>query len=264
MRTTLVTGATDGIGLATALELGRRQHRVLVHGRSQAKAEAAIGVLRQELPEAWIEPVWGDLSSLAQVRDVASQALALGGLNGVVHNAGVYETERNLTVDGFETTYAVHHLAPFLLTHLLLPSLSASGEGRIATVSSVAHTRGKIDWDNLQGERDFNAYKIYATSKLLNVLFTFELARRAPATVAANVLHPGVITTKLLKKGFNATGDSTEVGARTSVFLVDSPKSVTGTGLYFSDSKVAHHNPQADDVAACERLWNLSWEQCGL
>lgn len=264
MRTTLVTGATDGIGLATALELGRREHRVLVHGRSQAKAEAAIGILRQELPQSWIEPVWGDLSSLAQVRDVATQALALGGLNGVVHNAGVYETERTLTEDGFETTYAIHHLAPFLLTHLLLPSLSASGDGRIATVSSMVHTRARIDWDNLQGERDFHPYRIYATSKLLNVLFTLELATRAPDSVAANVLHPGVITTKLLKKGFNATGESPDAGARTSVFLVDSPKSVTGTGLYFSDSKVAPHNPQADDDAARERLWDLSREQCGL
>lgn len=264
MRTTLVTGATDGIGLATALELGRRQHRVLVHGRSQAKAEAAIGILRHDLPEAWIEPVWGDLSSMEQVREVAAQALALGGLNGVVHNAGVYETERTLTADGFETTYAIHHLASFLLTHLLLPTLAASGDGRIATVSSVAHSRGKIDWDNLQGERDFNPYRIYATSKLLNVLFTFELAKRAPATVAANVLHPGVITTKLLMKGFNATGDSPDAGAKTSVFLVDSPGSVTGTGSYFSESRVAPHHPMADEAKARERLWDLSREQCGL
>jgi NAD(P)-dependent dehydrogenase (short-subunit alcohol dehydrogenase family) len=178
----------------------------------------------------------------------------------IVHNAGVYMTGRVLTGEGFEMTFAVNHLAPHLLTGLLLGHLRKSGRARIVTVSSMVHMRAKIDFENLQGEKHYDGYSAYGLSKLANVLFTLELAERLRGTdVTATCLHPGVIATKLLRAGFGSSqGGSVESGAQTSVYLVSSPDVEGVTGAYFVDKKQATPSPLASDAALRRRLWEVS------
>jgi retinol dehydrogenase 14 len=263
-RTSLVTGATDGIGRHTALTLARRGGRVLVHGRSRQKAEAVRDQLRAESGSPKIEAVAGDLSSLDEVRALARDAAALAPkLDVLIHNAGVFMKERTLSRDGFEMTFAVNHLAPFLLTHLLLPNLRASDEPRAVHVSSIAHSRGVIAWDDLNMERGYDGYRAYAASKLMNVLFAFDLARRAPF-LASNALHPGVIGTKLLKEGFGMGGGGVEKGSATSVRLALDPALARVTGKYFSDEREANVAKSALDRAAQERLTAVSAKLTGV
>jgi NAD(P)-dependent dehydrogenase (short-subunit alcohol dehydrogenase family) len=262
----LVTGATDGIGFHTALALAQQGLQVLVHGRSEAKANDAVSRLKQAGAEA-VAPVWADLSSMRQVRALADQVHALApALDGLVNNAGVFMTEASTTEDGFEATVGINHLAPFLLTHALLPSLSAARSSRVVNVSSVAHARGRVEVRDVPVPRHFEGYAAYASSKLMNVLFTHELARRLSAkglhvTVAA--LHPGVITTKLLQKGFGMGGATVQSGAQTSVFCATA-KSLEGvTGRYFSDSREVSCAPHATDPALERALYEKSCELVG-
>lgn len=264
-RVYLVTGATDGIGRQTALTLSRGGGRVLVHGRTMEKAQATVAQLARESRGAKLEPVAGDLSSFAEVRSLAATVASLAPrLDVVIHNAGVFLNERKLSADGFEVTFAVNHLAPFLLTHLLLPELRASDEPRIVNVSSIAHTRGVIEFDDLSSARGFDGYKAYAASKLMNVLFTFDLARRLTSPfVAVHALHPGVIGTKLLKAGFGMSGGSLEKGAATSVYVATDPSVARTTGKYFSDVREAQASKTAHDRALQERLYAVSAELTG-
>lgn len=265
-RIILVTGATDGIGRQTALTLARRGARVLVHGRTRAKAEAAAGAIRELARSDRAEPVWGDLSSLAEVRALA---LDVGGrvprLDVLLNNAGVFLNERTVTRDGLEATFQVNHLAPFLLTHLLLDKLHESDEPRVVNVSSIAHARGRIDFDDLQSERDYSPYGAYAASKLMNVLFSFALARRLTAPlVAVNALHPGVVTTKLLREGFGTTGASLDTGAATSLRVATDPDLARVSGKYFADSREATPAPISRDRALQDRLYDVSAKLAGV
>jgi NAD(P)-dependent dehydrogenase (short-subunit alcohol dehydrogenase family) len=245
--TVLITGATDGIGRETARAMLSRGYAVLLHGRTEAKAKAAAQSLSKEGEAV---PVFGDLSVLAQVRALAQAvAAAAPTLDVLINNAGVFMEERVLTVDGQEQTLHVNHLAPALLTHLLLPELTRAAQGRVVNVSSVAHSRGHLDLKDLTFAKSFTGYGAYAASKLANVLFTHALARQVAGTaVTVNALHPGVITTKLLQKGFNASGASVESGARTSVYCATEPKLAKVTGAYFSDARLAACAPHANDV----------------
>jgi NAD(P)-dependent dehydrogenase (short-subunit alcohol dehydrogenase family) len=265
-RIILVTGATDGIGRQTALVLARRGAHVHVHGRSREKAEAVRDVLRREAKSDRVDAVWGDLASLAEVRALAQQvAERVPRLDVLLNNAGVYLKDRAVSRDGFEMTFAVNHLAHFLLTHLLLPQLRASLEPRIVNVSSIAHTRGSIDWSDLQLTRRYDAYGAYAASKLMNVLFTVDLARRlASPFVAVNALHPGVISTKLLREGFGMSGGSLESGAATSVRVATDPALARTTGRYFSDQREVPTSRAAQDRAAQRRLYDLSVDLTGV
>ncbi len=193
----LVTGATDGIGRQTALDLAKLGATVIVHGRTRAKAEAAVAELKKVHKKAVLHAAHADLASIAEIRALAADVRArFPELHVLLHNAGVFMQERVLTPEGWETTFMVNHLAPVLLTFELLPALQAAGGARVVTVSSMAHNRAPLDFDNLEAQRGFDGYATYAVSKLANVLFTQGLANRyPPEVIAAFSLHPGVIDT---------------------------------------------------------------------
>lgn len=275
-KTILITGATDGIGRASALQLAGRGALVIVHGRSPDKVAPVADEIRQTHPEAPApHTVVADLSSLGSVRELAdSIASEFPALDVLINNAGVFMNERQLSADGFEMTWAVNHLAHFLLTNLLRPQLAAADGARVVTVSSVAHNRGRMHWDDLQLESHWDVgrtpvpragYVAYAQSKLANVLFANALARRVEADgITSNSLHPGVIGTKLLMKGFGMGGASTDDGAATSVYVAISDEVRGATGRYFSSSRETRASEQALDHDAQERLWTVSEEMVGL
>ena len=251
----LITGATDGIGLETAKKLARRGHEIVLHGRSENKAQRARDAIQRAASNAVLHTAHADLADLAAVARMAHDlAEKFPQLDVHINNAGVYMTERRLSKDGFEMTLAVNHIAHFLLTVLLLPLLKKSPEPRVVTVSSIAHTGGNISLDNLNGERHFDAYHAYANSKLANALFARELARREP-WLASNSLHPGVIDTKLLHTGFSAPGDPVTEGARTSVLLASSPEVKGISGKYFDRGTAVSPAPQVEDRHLAQQLW---------
>lgn len=263
----VVTGATDGIGRETARRLVGMGARVVVHGRSVervAKTRAALEAVRDA---STLEPVVRDLASLAACREIVRDLERAGtSVDVVVHNAGVYQNRRETSADGFELTFAVNHLAPFALTHELLASPAGAALARIVVVSSIAHGRGRIDLDDLSFERrGFDPYATYAASKLANVLFAVELAARlATRGIAANALHPGVVSTKLLTEGFGMRGsDSLVEGASTSVMLALSPDVVDTTGRYFSASREVAASAAARDPKLARALYETSCELVG-
>lgn len=276
VKTILITGATDGIGRATALQLAGRGARVVVHGRDPDKVEQVMEAIRATHKDA-LEPhaAVADLSSLDSVRELGrSVGESFPALDVLINNAGVFMNERILSADGFEMSWAVNHLAHFLLTHLLRKNLAAAEGARVVTVSSIAHTRGRIHWDDLQLERHWETgrrptpragYVAYAQSKLANVLFANALARRIEDEgITSNSLHPGVIGTKLLMKGFGMGGASTDDGAATSVYVASADELAGVSGRYYSDSREIEAAEHALDEEAQERLWALSEKMVGL
>jgi NAD(P)-dependent dehydrogenase (short-subunit alcohol dehydrogenase family) len=266
MQTILVTGATDGIGLETARQLFEKGHKVFVHGRSEAKAREAIGkIMAAASPEAHkmsgnLNTVFGDLSDMTQVAQIAERmAEHVSALDVLINNAGVYMKQKVLTKDHFEMTFAVNHLAAFLLTRRLMPLLQKAPQARVVTVASIAHSRAALDFGNLQSEKHFDPYEAYANSKLANILFTRALAaQHKKENLTANCLHPGVIGTKLLRAGFNMQGDSVAKGAETSVYLATSPDVMHVTGKYFVNKHEALPSASALDDAAAVKLWKVS------
>jgi NAD(P)-dependent dehydrogenase (short-subunit alcohol dehydrogenase family) len=260
MKTVLVTGATDGIGQETARQLLARGLRVLVHGRSQAKAEQHARALAAGQPGAQALAVWGDLASMRQVVALAEQVAKLAPkLDVLLNNAGVFEKRRQLTEDGFERTMAVNHFAPYLLTRRLGPTVQAAPAGRIVVVASMAHSGGELALDDLTFARGYDGYGAYSASKLANILFTRSLAQRLEGTrVTVNSLHPGVIGTKLLRAGFGMGGAPVEEGARTSVYLATSDEVAGVSGKYFVGCREATPSREARDPALAEGLWRES------
>ncbi|MCX6132558.1 MAG: SDR family NAD(P)-dependent oxidoreductase [Ignavibacteriales bacterium] len=265
-KTILITGSTDGIGRQAALELAALGATVLVHGRDARRGENVVEEIRSATGNKNVELFIADFSSMANVRQLAAEVKQRHAvLHTLVNNAGVFMNEKRLTAEGFETTFAVNHLAPFLLTNLLLDLLKKSAPARVVTVSSVAHTRGKLDFDNLQAEKSFGGYSSYALSKLANVLFTYGLADALAGTgVTSNCLHPGVIGTKLLRTGFNITGASTADGAETLLYLVTSPEVDGVTGKYFQERQESPSSPVTHDAPLRARLWEISARLTGL
>jgi NAD(P)-dependent dehydrogenase (short-subunit alcohol dehydrogenase family) len=274
-RICLVTGATRGIGRATAEALARMGAQVLLHGRDSASVGA---VVREMVRYGQVAGVVGDLSSLAAVRKLAKEVAARHPrLDVLVNNAGGGARRREITVDGLERTFAVNHLAPFLLTNLLLERLKASSAGRVVTVSSMAHRGGKLDFDDLNWERrKYSTLGAYSASKLANILFTTELARRlGGSTVTANSLHPGVVATNIFNNSMGVTGRiftvlfrpfllSPAKGALTSIYLASSPEVAKVTGKFFDKCREAPTAPAAQDAAAASRLWEISERLTGL
>jgi retinol dehydrogenase 14 len=275
-RTVLVTGGTSGIGRATAEALARMGAQVAITGRHRESAELAA----REISPASGPPVdvfVGDLSSQAEVRRLADEVLtSYDRLDVLVNNVGGYWSTRRLTADGLEHTFALNHLAPFLLTSLLLDRLRLSGRGRVVTVSSHAHAQGRIDFEDLQGERSWSGATAYSQSKLANLLFTYELARRVgTGSVTANAVHPGVVRTS-----FGAEDRSRaqrvfvpllrpllkppRAGARSSVYAASSPSLEAVTGSYFVNSSPRSSSTDSHDRAVAQRLWRVSADLVGL
>ena len=276
-RTVLITGGTGGIGKATALGLARLGARVGIVGRDATRAEAAAADIRSKSGNRAVDVFAADLSSQAEVRRFATAVLeAYPRLDVLVNNVGGFWEHRHVTADGLERTFAVNHLAPFLLTDLLLERLTASAPARIVTVSSGAQSLGRIDFDDLQGERNYSGQRAYNQSKLANVLFTYELARRLEGTgVTANVLHPGVTRTnfsaedqprwmEILGPIGRPFMKSPARGAATPIFMASSPEVEGVTGRYFVNRKPKRSSTASYDAAAAGRLWQVSTELVGL
>ena len=274
-KTALVTGATNGIGRATALELAQQGYRVLVTARDKARGEQLLGELEAQGEKSTPELFVGDLSSMSDVRRIALEIRTrYPKLEVLVNNVGGVFAERKSTVDGFEYTFALNHLSYFLLTNLLLPSLKAAGSARIVNVSSSGNRLAKMRWDDLEFSSSTSGWAAYPQSKLMNVLFSNALARRLRGTrVTSNSLHPGVVNSGF---GKNATGlnrlisravnvlffaTTPQKGAETSVYLATSPAVAGVSGEYFANKKVARANPIAYDENSQERLWRLSEER---
>ena len=264
----LVTGATDGIGKETALELARLGARVIVHGRSEARVAAAYQELESVSEAPPPKPVIADFASLAQVRALVHELGRRGlAIDTLINNAGVYMKRRELSAEGIELTMAVNHFAHVLLTHLLLESEVGKSLTRIINVSSIAHTRAYIDLEDIDNTRSpFDDYQAYATSKFANVLFTVELARRLQARgVLVNAVHPGVVSTKLLTTGFEMRGpDSLGKGARGSVMLAISPEYAHISGAYFMEGREANMHRRATDRDLAARYYELSVARVGV
>ena len=269
----LVTGATSGIGEVTARELARLGAEVIIVGRSPERCAATLGRIRTDTGATAVDSLVGDLSSQADVRRLAGQIRdRCPRLDVLVNNAGGMYLTRRESVDGIEMTLALNHLSYFLLTNLLLPTITAAAPARIVNVASDAHQRGKIDFDDLQCRLRYSGWKAYQQSKLANILFTYELARRLEGTgVTANTLHPGFVRTNFFqdwggwigfvtKLGASVIALTPEQGARTSIYLASSPEVADVTGQYFVKEKPARSAPQSHDRAVAERLWRVSEE----
>jgi NAD(P)-dependent dehydrogenase (short-subunit alcohol dehydrogenase family) len=261
-RTVLVTGATSGIGRATALGLARMGAHVAITGRDRGRTEDAareIGAVGGMKVEVFV----ADLSAQAQVRRLASEVLEhLPRIDVLVNNAGGYWHTRHVTADGLERTFAVNHLAPFLLTNLLLDRLERSAPARVVTVASNAHTTGRIDFDDLQGEQSYSGGRAYSQSKLANVLFTYQLAKTMHrSAVTANALHPGVVRTsfgaedpartqRLLVPVLRPVMKSPAQGAATSIHLASALQLEQVSGRYFVNRRPTRSSPRSNDEAA--------------
>jgi NAD(P)-dependent dehydrogenase (short-subunit alcohol dehydrogenase family) len=275
-RVCVVTGATRGIGRATAEQLGGAgASLVLVCRRRADGEEVARAVARTGAgpPPVVVE---ADLSSQKAVR-VAADAIRsrFDVLHVLVNNAGLIPRKRETTVDGLEMQLAVNHLAPFLLTNLLLEPLRRGARSRVVTVSSTTHHGARVDFDDLQSERSYDAEEVYAATKLMNLLFTYELARRLAGTgVTANALHPGAVATRLLAdymrvplvggKVARVSGAPPEQGADTVVYLAASPEVEGVTGKYFTNRRETRSSPASYDAAIARRLWEISARLTGI
>ncbi len=259
----LISGSTDGIGKQTALMIAGEGHRVIIHGRNRQRCRETVREIRSLTANEAVEMICGDLSSLADIHRMSEELhQKYERLDVLINNAGVFEKKRRLTADGLEMTFAVNHLAVFLLTGLTLDLLKHSVPSRIVVVSSMAHA-ASIDFNNLQGEQGYSGYAAYSLSKLANILFTFELARRLNKNeITVNCLHPGVIRTKLLQAGWGNGGASTAEGAKTSVYLALSPQVEGVSGKYFSGLSESRPAGIAYNEEVGKKLWRISEELC--
>jgi NAD(P)-dependent dehydrogenase (short-subunit alcohol dehydrogenase family) len=296
--TVVVTGASQGLGLATAQGLARQGAALVLVSRDPERARQARAEVSAASGNARIETCLADLSSLASVRELAARLIALPGRLGVlINNAAVATPVRQQTVDGFELQFALNHLAPFLLTNLLRDRLVADAPARVVTVSSRVHAHGAIHFDDLQGTHDYSGARAYNQSKLANVLFTYELARRLAGTgVTANCLHPGVAPTNLnrflapnrppsggpappfalrLRRALHRRLDAwrrgpsrrvmtVEEASRTAIHLASEPDLAGITGAYFVGRRQTRSSAQSYDAALAARLWEVSETLTGL
>jgi NAD(P)-dependent dehydrogenase (short-subunit alcohol dehydrogenase family) len=270
----LITGATNGIGLAAAEELARRGASLAIVARNDARAADAVERITAAGSEQ-VDVLKADLSSQESVRSLAAEALQrYARIDVLVNNAGAVFEKRELSADGIELTWALNHVAPFLLTEMLLQRLKESAPARVITTSSVAHRGAEIPWDDLNAERSYaqRGYKRYGQTKLANILFTAELGRRLEGSgVTANCFHPGVVATgfnrnnsslmRVLMTAMKPFSRSPEKGAETLVWLADSEEAGAENGGYFVDCRRAQPEPPGRDMNSARRLWDITEEQ---
>jgi retinol dehydrogenase 14 len=274
-KTVLITGATSGIGRATALGLARMGAHLAITGRDRGRTQDAAREIRAA--GGRVDPFIAGLSSQSQVRRLAEQVLeSLSRIDVLINNVGGYFDTRHVTVEGLERTFALNHLAPFLLTNLLLDRLKESAPARVVTVSSNAQASGRIDFDDLQGERSYSGARAYSQSKLANVLFSYELARRLDGTsVTSNALHPGVVSTsfgaddpatvqRIFIPFLRPFMKSPARGAATSIHLASAPELEHVTGRYFANGQPKKSSERSYDEAPAARLWQVSADLVGV
>jgi retinol dehydrogenase 14 len=274
--TVLITGGTSGIGNATAVAMAAMGANVVVVGRNQERGGAAVEEIKAQSHNESVELMLADLSVQAEVRRLAEEFLErYDRLDVLVNNAGLVQSKRTETPDGIETTLAINHLAPFLLTNLLLGCLEQSAPSRVITVSSEAQRWGTMDFEDMQSRRKYRGFPVYGMTKLANIMFTYELAERLDGTdVSANCLHPGSVGTNfgqnnrdamaLFFRTFKPFMRSPEQGADTLIWLASSPEVDGVSGKYFSDRKEIEAKKVAYDPAARRRLWEISEDLTGL
>ena len=275
-KTVLITGATAGIGRVTARELAAAGAHLLLVARNRQKAEQTRAWLKDVTGSKSVELIIADLSSLAQVRSAAEQAGSFGALNVLVNNVGAVFPRRTESVDGIEMTFALNHLAPFLLTTLLREALRRGAPSRVVIVSSDAHLRATMNFDDLEGRRRYRTWAAYGQSKLANLLFSYELAKRLEGSgTTANALHPGFVASEFGKNngGFlrvamsiaqRLGAVSVEEGGRTSIYLASSKEVQGVTGKYFVKCRVQKSSPVSEDAESMRRLWEISERMTGL
>lgn len=273
----LITGANSGLGKATALGLARMGAQVVMVCRNARRGEAARADIIRRSDNTSVDLMLADLCSQQSIRQLAAEYQGrYSQLHVLVNNAGLQLRRRAITADGLETTFAVNHLAPFLLTHLLLDVLKASAPGRVVNVNSNVHHDATLDLDDLQGEKRYDRRQAYARSKLANVLFTYELARRLEgAGVTVNCLHPGLVRTRFARNGswrFRLYSmvlgpfvlKSPAEGAETVIFLASSPEVDGVSGRYFVDKRETRSSEETYDQTLAQRLWQVSAQLTGL
>ncbi|MHB8113646.1 MAG: SDR family oxidoreductase [Bellilinea sp.] len=277
----MVTGATSGMGEMTARRLAELGATVILVGRSRERGDETLRRIVAATGNTSVELMLADLSSQAQIRQLVQQFKSrYQQLHVLVNNAGAWITSRQESIDGIEMTFALNHLGYFLLTNLLLDTLKASAPARIINVASYGHVSGRIDFDDLQGRRGYNGMQAYRQSKLANVLFTYELARRLAGTgVTVNAVNPGLVATRfglnnfgviparivnLLLKLYGMVGTNAEQGAQTSIYLATSPNVEGVTGKYFERQTAVPSSEGSYDPATASRLWQVSEAMTGL
>ena len=272
----MVTGATSGIGNATARRLAQQGATVVVVGRSMEKSAATVRQIERQTGNSSVEFMLADLSSQHDIRQLAEGfKRRYRRLDVLVNNAGAMMFSRQESVDGIEMTLALNHLSYFLLTNLLLETLKSGAPSRIINVSSSAHHRAEIDFEDLENLKRYGGFQTYARSKLENLLFTYELAKRLEGTgVSVNALHPGLVATNLMANNgaigrvmkvlLGLRGMSVEEGAQTSIYLASSPEVEGITGQYFVKQKAVQSSQASYDKSAARRLWQVSAELTGL
>ncbi|OQY34749.1 MAG: hypothetical protein B6I38_02090 [Anaerolineaceae bacterium 4572_5.1] len=267
----LVTGGTSGIGKVTATALAALGAEVIIAGRNKQKTESTVQEIVSATKNETVQYLLADFSSLQQVRELASSFKAhYSQLNVLVNNAGVFFNTRRKTPYGVEMTFLINHLAPFLLTNLLIETMRNSAPARIVNVSSEAHKHGTMNFDDLGFENSYVGIKAYARSKLANILFTYELAQRLSGSgVAVNAIHPGHVATNIWKNDFSFLGPALkwvmglfaltpEEGADNSIYLASSPELEGITGKYFIKREPAPSSPLSCDETIARKLWEIS------
>jgi retinol dehydrogenase-14 len=277
-KTIVITGGTNGIGEAASLELAKKGAEVIIVGRNPEKTKTIVGQISEQTGNSAVHGLVADLSSMAEVCRLSQEILLnYPAVNILVNNVGGIFATRNLTIDGFEYTFALNHLSYFLLTNLLLDRLKANAPARIINVSSRSHEGANMNFDDLQSEQHYNfgGYKAYGQSKLANLLFTYELARRLAGTgVTVNAVHPGTVASgfgennngvmKFSMKIYHQFSLTPEQGADTVVYLASSPDVEGVTGKYWTLRKAVASSPQSYDQDAQKRLWTVSAQLAGI
>lgn len=274
-KTVLITGGTGGIGRVTARELARMGAQVVITGRNSEQAAETVAEIQHSTGNPHVAALLGDLSVQADVRRLAEAfRQRYDRLDVLINNAGAVFFRRQVTVEGFEMTLALNHLAPFLLTNLLLDLLQSSSPARIINVSSSAHRGARLNLEDLNNSQRYMGWWVYCQSKLMNILFTNELARRLGSSVTANSLHPGFVATNfgrsnrgilgLLWSAIDLAAISPERGAQTSIYLASSPEVAGISGGYFEDCKPRRADPAAYDAELARRLWDASRAMTGV